>query len=361
MKINIIIWRKKEFILFIIFFLSIILTIISFLRPMQLEKEDVINKLEFKTLFDCMIDVKPCILYPDGGLVKPEGFISQKITNSIKLHIDSRVKSDKKVYVKGDKRIVITILADKLWEREFYSTEKESIEKTGDEIVIMDEDVEIDYLKIIENIKKVELEIDQRPQKYSIRIKPVIDIKGKLNGTEKYIDNNAEYKFDLLSNDLKKQSENLFASIIEFKTYTSVGGEFKIFNFKFNLFFTRMFCICLMIMMYIILFDKVNAQIRKRLNAFFVKKVFEIDSINNRFKYKIFELVNEINTNNHNKYRIASFEAIHYLSDEKEIPIFKFNNYNKKETSYFVIDGNNIYEYICENDKQIYIKRWNKK
>ena len=185
----------------------------TFTSPEHVNMVTYMNNIQQKTDYSYKIDVIPSSLYPYGGTITPEHRIFTKITENLIVSISSMIRAEKPVLVEGSYKIIIKLVAEDLWEKEYniiISNQKINIE--GTEISLINDAVRIPIHDILEYTQIMEQELGYSSDRYLISINPIIEGTIKAGNKSNPIASPPELTFSLTSRDISLIGEKSFVN-----------------------------------------------------------------------------------------------------------------------------------------------------
>lgn len=345
-------YRKFLYITAIIIWIaSTIFTVQILMLPTEIAEETNRNNINQETIFNYKADLIPFALSPDGGIVGFEQRTFTKVTKDIILHINSSIRSDKSIKINGTKKIVLKLLADELWDKEYLLEPETGFSLEGSNSNVIDEDYKIGLGELIDFIKVVEQEINTRPGRYVFEIKPVISGTISHNGKEIPIDLASQATIEYSDTQITVGEEKSFTkttpitdTIIIPQKYSMLGKEMSVINAKF------LTAIMNLIIFLSLLFWSIRI-IRSNKSS-----LTEVQRIDKKYKVRLINVMQESNKPIHERIDVDSFDALITISDEKECPILRYQN--KDKVVYYVVNEGYTYLYeICNiADTEVNIK-----
>lgn len=324
--------------------LSMLLSYKAIIQPLQIEQKSITNTINQKVSFNYNVEVLPSTLYPQGGIVETKDAILTRIVKSIRLHLESSVKSDKLVEVDGMEKVTLLVIADGLWEREFPLTQEKKISFKGTDNKIIKEDIIVDVASIAAYIQKVEKETEIRPERYLLKVQPRIDGNIVFENNIIPLDTSFEMVFEYSSYIVKPIGEKEFIKATPIEEVTMLVNNFKLFKTTIPLSTAKYLFPLLSISFLIAIIFGVLSNKKKSKD---IKP--EATIIDGKYGNRLTYLENKLNSGSKVVISLKSFKPLTRISDEKEIPILRFNNEDINEVTYCVIDGDCIYNYIANN------------
>lgn len=332
------------YVLGILCLLSMLLSYKAIIQPLQIEQKSITNTINQKVSFNYNVEVLPSTLYPQGGIVETKDAILTRIVKSIRLHLESSVKSDKLVEVDGMEKVTLLVIADGLWEREFPLTQEKKISFKGTDNKIIKEDIIVDVASIAAYIQKVEKETEIRPERYLLKVQPRIDGNIVFENNIIPLDTSFEMVFEYSSYIVKPIGEKEFIKATPIEEVTMLVNNFKLFKTTIPLSTAKYLFPLLSISFLIAIIFGVLSNKKKSKD---IKP--EATIIDGKYGNRLTYLENKLNSGSKVVISLKSFKPLTRISDEKEIPILRFNNEDINEVTYCVIDGDCIYNYIAKN------------
>jgi hypothetical protein len=321
----------------ILLILSIILTVYTFMQTATTTILVNDNNSLIETGYNYQAEIRPNVLYPDGGTVDAGSTIFKKITTAIPFNIKSIIHSEKDIKAKGTHEVQLLIKAGDLWEREFPLEEKQAFEQKGTEIPVIDQNFKIDLEEVNTFITRVQDETGVNPGQYTLEILP--NIEGTINGSgvEKTFQMQDRLIFQYSYEEILLASEKNFSTMVPFTSSGVTEKNFKVFGFVIPLNFVRIgsaaFSIFLLVMLiYLHKNSKVNP---------ITTEASELERINKRYANRIIPVSQKILTTQKSVVALDSFKSMVKISDEKEFPIFL----EKEKSIFYIVDGDYLYTY----------------
>lgn len=339
-----------------LFMVFAVLSVDALRRPQKIEEKVVSNKIVQKTNFDYKIEVKPCILYPDGGIVSPEGDIISEITKSIKLTVNSDITSEKPVTVKGTQKVTFSLIAENLWERQYVLTQEKPFEMNGMENKIIQSEYVINLQELYDFMEKVQKEIKAYPEKYLIKLKPQLNGNIIFEDKEIPLDTTPEITFEAGSNFIKlldseenqesekKTNGREFIKETPVENINTIYPEYNLFGRNFPIIAVRYgFSITALLLLLFIIYS-----LKQKIKLPEGKVLSEAEKIDKKYKSRLLFLQGAINKKDKSVFTLQTFKSLINLSDERELPIVRIKN-DDMTVSYQVVDGDCIYVYEASN------------
>lgn len=330
----------------IIFIISAVLCFLAIRQPLQIEEKIITNNIEEITSFDYKAVVKPSTLYPNGGVVTPDKVIFNSLTEDFIVNIKSDINTDKPVKIEAIKEIKYSIVAEKMWEREFTLVDQKQINIEGDSSNLLNNEVHLNLPEINNYITKVEEETLVRPN-YLLVIKP--KITGKIfdenNNIIYEINNLLEIPFSLSGQYISYAGETEEKEFINTKIIEETNIKPQYFNiFGMNLYVVASrlgFGITALISLILIVlyFKEVNSNKRTGTT--------EISIIDKKNKSKIVTVSNKIDLQNNSYINIKSFKDLLKIAEEKDETILKYEDCTLGIIYYYITGTSFIYLFKC--------------
>ena len=337
--------NNKKFIYGLAIILWIILTIFIFnilMHPIEIVEEIKENNITQKTVFTYRADVLPFSLKPTGGLTDIEESVFTKTVKDIVLHIKTSIKADRPVSINGTKKVILKLIAEDLWDKEYILGQEEAFEMDDTDNNIIDEDFIIDIKELVRFMEKIETEIDARPNRYILEITPIIDGTITYNDKEIPIEQDAKTSLNYSQTQICVNEKSGSIKATPIITESIIPQVLNIVGLKIPMklakyLFGSIYLVIsiISILMGIYHFD----EYRSRLS--------EVQIIDKKHNKRLINIMQEINESAKDKVILDSFRSLIKISDEKEIPILCYKDRNK--AIYYAIDGRYIFLYSIDN------------
>lgn len=320
----------------------------TFTSPEHVNMVTYMNNIQQKTDYSYKIDVIPSSLYPYGGTITPEHRIFTKITENLIVSISSMIRAEKPVLVEGSYKIIIKLVAEDLWEKEYniiISNQKINIE--GTEISLINDAVRIPIHDILEYTQIMEQELGYSSDRYLISINPIIEGTIKAGNKSNPIASPPELTFSLTSRDISLIGEKSFVNDNPVQETEVLVSDYNFMGFSIPLSIARLvsFILTLGPLTYISLYT-VNALRNQKENT------YESVAIDLKYKNRLINLKRSFDYSDKYILIVDDFKSLVRIADEKELPILRFEA-SAVSVNYFVINGQCIYSYQCDNTSQI--------
>ncbi|MDR7239076.1 DUF5305 family protein [Neobacillus drentensis] len=335
--------NSKKFyrIIILLLVISTAFTIYTFLQPATTTTQVNDNTSRIETGYDYKADITPNILYPNGGSVEVGNSIFKKITVAIPFDIKSTIYSEREVTTTGTYEVQLLIKAGDLWERKFPLGQKQSFEKSGTEISIIEDTYKIDLEKVNSFIMQVEQETGINPSQYTLEILP--NIKGTIHdaGVKKNFQIQDRLIFQYSMDEILLASEKSFTSMITFASSHVMTKIITVFSQDLPLSFVRISSLLFSI---ILLATYIYVNKKSKENSTTTNKS-EVEIINKRYANRILPVSQKINIVQKSIFVLDSFKSVIKIADEKELPIFFSQDQKEENSVYFIVDGDYLYTY----------------
>ena len=320
----------------------------TFTSPEHVNMVTYMNNIQQKTDYSYKIDVIPSSLYPYGGTITPEHRIFTKITENLIVSISSMIRAEKPVLVEGSYKIIIKLVAEDLWEKEYniiISNQKINIE--GTEISLINDAVRIPIHDILEYTQIMEQELGYSSDRYLISINPIIEGTIKAGNKSNPITSPPELTFSLTSRDISLIGEKSFVNDNPVQETEVLVSDYNFMGFSIPLSIARLvsFILTLGPLTYISLYT-VNALRNQKEN------IYESVAIDLKYKNRLINLKRSFDYSDKYILIVDDFKSLVRIADEKELSILRFEA-SAVSVNYFVINGQCIYSYQCDNTSQI--------
>jgi hypothetical protein len=320
----------------------------TFTSPEHVNMVTYMNNIQQKTDYSYKIDVIPSSLYPYGGTITPEHRIFTKITENLIVSISSMIRAEKPVLVEGSYKIIIKLVAEDLWEKEYniiISNQKINIE--GTEISLINDAVRIPIHDILEYTQIMEQELGYSSDRYLISINPIIEGTIKAGNKSNPIASPPELTFSLTSRDISLIGEKSFVNDNPVQETEVLVSDYNFMGFSIPLSIARLvsFILTLGPLTYISLYT-VNALRNQKEN------IYQSVAIDLKYKNRLINLKRSFDYSDKYILIVDDFKSLVRIADEKELPILRFEA-SAVSVNYFVINGQCIYSYQCDNTSQI--------
>ncbi|WP_164667894.1 DUF5305 family protein [Virgibacillus doumboii] len=333
--------KNKKFMtsLIVLFFISTAVSAYSLLQPTTITKQTNENTAQVQTQYDYKATVTPNILHPDGGTIEADDTIFKQITTSIPLNMNTTINSNEQVLAEGTHEVQLLVKAGNLWEKAFPLEEKQPFKQEGTNIAVIDDSYKINLENIKSFITQVEEETGISPDQYTLEVVPNIEGTITSGGVEKAIQAQDHLAFQLSYNEITLASEKVFTSAVPFTmtetmTNTLTGLELPLTPVR-----TTSTILSLLLLAAIIFAYRDLINNRERKPATLAEK------INNKHGNRIIPVKHKVNIAKKSIFTLDSFKSVIKIADEKELPIFCYNDHHDGSAVYFIVDGDYLYSY----------------
>ncbi|NLX69829.1 MAG: DUF5305 domain-containing protein [Clostridiales bacterium] len=317
----------------------------TFTSPEHIERVTYKNYIRQQSDYSYKIDVVPSSLYPHGGIIVPEHRIFTRITKGLILNIHSFIKAEKPIAVNGNYKIIAKITAEDLWEKEYAVLKQgQYLSKKGTEISLIDDEIYIPISDIFRYTEEIENELDFSPDQYKLSIIPVIEGTIKAGDKSNPIASPPELTFAFTSREITPISELNFVNDNPIKETEVLSSGYSLMGLSISLSVARLVSsiLTLVPLTYIVYFI---ANVLKKQK----KNVYESVAIDLKYKNRLINLKRSIDFSGKCILILDDFKSLVRIADEKEMPILRFED-SAANVDYYVIDGQCIYNYRCDNN-----------
>ena len=319
-------------------------------QPLEVEQQVDINTVVQKTDFAYKADVVPSALYPDGGVVTPEGPIFTELLKELRIDIQSVIEADKNVIVEGNKGVILTLIAENLWQRRQQLDAESDFTLQGLNNQVINGTYSINLLELQNFIDQVEEETKVPAGKYLLKVKPIVT--GIIVGSEKIdIDQSPELTFELKGNTLQIIGDKEYSKETVFKKTEVLTEPFQFFGQELAVFTARkvfgILSVGLLILMLIIV--KLFGFQRVLLGGRATSRAAKIDK---KYRSRMVSIKEALNNVSKHSVALDSFKSLLKIADEKELPILRYEN-GRENAIYHVVDGEYVYNYHLEDNHEI--------
>jgi len=300
----------------------------------EINKNDIIQEITFRYKADLI----PFALNPEGGITEFDKRTFTKVANDIIVHINSFINSDKPVEINGTKKVVLKLVAEELWEKEYLLEPETRFSLEGSNNILIDDDFEIGLSDLASFIKVVEQEINTRPGRYVFEVNPIITGVIHYKGKEIPIDLISQSIIEYSDTQIKVGEENTFTKTTSFidtvvipQKVTILGKEINVLNAKYLFTITN-----LVILLSLLILTIYIIRVKKSVGS-------EIHKIDKKYKLRLINVMQEVNNSKHEKITLDFFDSLIKISDEKECPIFRYEN--KEKVVYYTASEGYVFVY----------------
>ncbi|QCJ44343.1 hypothetical protein FAY30_21900 [Bacillus sp. S3] len=349
MKKNLYKRRRKTLVITLLpfFILSSALSVYSLLQPTTITNQLNGNKLQMLTNYDFKAEIRPNILYPDGGTIDVGPTIFKKITTAIPVRLKSTITAENSVVAEGTHEVQLVIKAGSLWERSFPLEQKQDFKQEGTKIALIDNDYKIDLQSVQSFITQVEDETGIHSDQYVLEVIPAINGKILYNGVERTIQIQDALAFQYSFDEISLSGEKTFTTSAPFLTEAqTITNPLKIAGFELPLQSVRISSSLLSILLLIFLAVTSKGWLLRRQSK---HSASQTDRINKKYRNRVIPVSQKINISQKSIFILDSFQSVIKISDEKELPIFFYKDHQNKSGTYFIVDGDYLYSYETSN------------
>jgi hypothetical protein len=318
-----------------------------FMIPTQKTNHVVDNRIHQTARFDYQTRLYPNTLYSSEELLKPEFGILSKITSSILVDVNFEVTAEKDVIVQGTQSIVMSLIADQLWHRDYYIREKKTFHHEGSAVTIYNENITIDVGHIIDFIEKVEKEIELRPQKYTLKIVPTFEGGIRYDDQHIPLESSFELNFEYTNNLFKLVSKTEYAKENNIEDIIIVPQQISYLGQAMSIAAARtiLIVISLVLSLMMICFFIHNRRQQQSVWS-------DAQKIDHKYGKRLLHLEQDIQILNKHRVVLQSIQSLVQLADEREQAVFRFEQKDYYIVVYYVLDGEHIYCYEASNTLQ---------
>lgn len=338
-------FSKINYGLFILFTFIVLFTIS---HPNHVLNETVENNITQATNFVYKADILPYTLNTTGGISDIDKTIFTKITKDIIVNVKSGINADKEITVVGTRKLVMKLIAEELWEKEYVLSPEENFELVGTDNLIFHEDYNLNLKELQNLIEQVGKEISTSPSSYRIEIIPIISGTIAFQDQVIPISINANSSFDYSETIIRLNEENEISQSMPVMNTTVTPQVLQLAGMKLPMGMVKLIIGLLYFSLLIFIGYKFY---------YYLKYCRPIPSkeqqIDKKYKNRFINVMNELNTSTYEKIELDSFLALVKISDEKDSLILRYDG--SKTVSYYLIDARYVYIYqiIKENDKAV--------
>lgn len=333
--------KTLSYILAPLLLITATISILSLIQQATTTSDINANTTNIETSYNYKATITPNVLYPKGGTIEGEDTIFTRITAGLPLNLKSTINSDKEVTVKGIHQIQVVVNAAGLWERVFPIGKQESFELSGTNMSLIDTAFNIDLNEISAFIRQVEEETEIRAEQYTIEVVPNIEGIIHYAGRDLPIPEQDPLIFQLANEEVVLISEKSSTSITPFTTTEVVTNTFNIFGAAIPLGFIRLLSTLISTLLLIpLVYFFINSK-----TTYKKSMPTEVDKINKKFRGRIIPIDQKVDTNQKTMIILQSFQDLIKIANEKELPIFCYKVHLDQSATYFIVDGDYLYNY----------------
>ncbi|NDI35925.1 DUF5305 domain-containing protein [Chengkuizengella sediminis] len=320
------------------------MTVYSISKPTSITNESLDNRITQSTNFEYKAEIIPNILYPNGGIIDPGNIMIRSITNTIPIYIKSTVSSDHPVEVEHTSEVTLLVQAKDLWEKEFPLNSIHQSKATENETIILNDEYKIELESIITFIENVEEETGISVGSYQLKIIP--NINGMIHYKENEIPlaNGAFLSFEYSSNRIKFVENNGISEEKSLINKTVIPQYFHLFKLNIPLTWLRVFFSILSLTIVFYFLYQINKNVKRK-----KQYISEATKIDKKYLKRLINVKEAVNTTDKSIVKIESIKALLQIVDEKDLPIFRYHDGIKNNTTYFLIDDQYFYSYDANN------------
>lgn len=311
----------------------------------QLVKEEKIitNSIEEKITFDYLASVNKSTLYPNGGIIVPDGVIFSNLTEKLIIQLEGSINTGQPVEVESNTRVTYSLIAKDMWEREFEVIPTIETKTEGVSNSLLKKEIEINLQELLSFINLIEEETLIRTN-YLLVIKPKIQgiVYGDNNDIIHEINSNLEIPFELSNQYIKytgesNQKEFTSTKILEEVNTTPLVYKFlgKSISIQLSRFIFSGISIISFIALLVYGIEIISSK----------EKGSEANLIDKKYKSKIIVISDKIFQTNLPQLQLINFKKLLLISEEKEEPILKYTDDIEGVTYYYVLGTTAIYYY----------------
>lgn len=318
------------------------LSVYSWNTPQTTTVQLVDSTSNIETAYDYKATMSPNILYPKGGTVEVGDTLFKKITTSIPFDLKTTIKSEEEVLAKGTYDIQLIVKAGDIWQRTYPLQNNQTFELKGTDIPVIDNIYKIDLTQLNTFITQVEEETGVRHSQYDLEVVPTIQGVLQYSNMERDIQVQDKLIFHYLYDEIKLASEKSFATSIHFNESQTSTNPFRFLGLSLPLIpiratSTTMFILLLLTIVFSF----------KYLDSSRVKVIkTEAEKLNKKYGSRIIKLSRQIKFEGKTVVPFDTFKSLLKIADEKEQPIFFYEDANDPSQMYLIVDG--IYVYTFE-------------
>ncbi|MGI6450074.1 MAG: DUF5305 family protein [Desulfitobacteriia bacterium] len=332
----------------VIFLLSLFFTVISWTKPLTIEEKVVINEITQQTQVKFMAEVKPSTLYPQGGLIVPQGCIFPAITKNLRFSVASSINAREPISLAGTQNVTLKLVSLEKWEKEYTLAEEINLSLQEDNSTLIEKDFIVNLGPIqsfIENVEKETLAGGQ----YQLIITPQVkgeilfkDYKASLQEIPEIIlDHNKNYISRHSDNDefFRLDEPIIIEQVIPIEKIETKPQYLPFFGTAILVETARNYSliITIFLLMPLAFFLKVRQEYKPLLS--------EAAKIDKKHKKRLVTVQEKIRTSQ--AVNMNSFKALLNLADEKDQPILRYER-EDGYVEYFIVSEGYFYGYKAE-------------
>ncbi|MCR2823284.1 DUF5305 domain-containing protein [Lederbergia panacisoli] len=337
--------KQRKFINSILIGLSIVATVLLYyilVLPLETMETNTENNITQETVFTFKADVAPFALHPKGGIVDIEGGSFTEVTNDIIVNVKSSIKSNKPIKVNGSKEIVLNLVANGLWQKDFLLGKEDSFELEGTNIDLIDKDYPINLKQLEKFMNDVEKSINAIPSSYNFEISPIITGKITYNDKEISIAHNARTNLEYSRTQITLGDETSLVTTTPISSTSAIQRVFYPFGKEVSLWAIKV----VSVVMYLLLLAAI-LMIARYIKANTASSSSEKERIDKKYKARMVSVLqSNISTIDSNKRVVLdSFSSLLKISDEKDAIIYTYEDSGSGKKDYYVIDEGYVFIY----------------
>jgi len=329
-----------------------VLTIISICRPIQIEQVYYENTIRHKTSYEYKVDVKPSSLYPNGGVITPEGKMFTRITKGFRVNPSSVIIAEEPISVKGSYSIFLKLVAEDYWEKDYNILKSNTpFELNGTNNAFITGEVYIPIDDLFEYIEKLEEELGVAPNQYLLKVQPVVEGTITANKDVMPIDPIPEMTFSLNSREIVLLGEKDFEKEIPVKKSEVSMADFNILGVTVPLTAARITFLLISLCILIYLSIPIMSVMKHTRD-----EMPESNIIDRKYRKRLIYLKDKVDLAVEHILSLDDFGSLIRIADEKELPILRYED-PVSNIVYYVVDGQCVYSYqpqsIVKNKEEI--------
>ncbi|WP_085523021.1 DUF5305 family protein [Tuberibacillus sp. Marseille-P3662] len=316
---------------------SLFFSIYSFSQPSQEVETKQINSIRTSTTYTLEARVKPNVLYPEGTTLHPKKAFTTALADQLLIHMTIKVDSNRPVKVKGSFNPELVIHADDLWTKSFKLKSGREFSQTCQDCQV-EETMEVKVSELIQYLNHIEDSLQIHPSNYVFHIKPQltgsIDDKGKTFSLQDGDGLHFNRQQTVLS--LADKEKLQISETYPIKNVIQQTNNLDLCLLQIPVTPARIiFSLLTILLVTVVIFTSEN---RKQ------EDVPEYAWIDYKYRKLLTPVKMQVNLEACTELELESFASLMFISEEKESPIFRYEN--KHEVLYFVPDEPFVYYYI---------------
>jgi len=334
--------HKKIFApLILVLIISAAVSVYSLSRPAITTTQTSANSPRIETNYNYKATITPNVLYPKGGTVKAGVTMFRKITTAIPVNLKSTINYDNEVLAKGTHEVQLVVRAGEIWERMFPLAEKQDFEVKGKTITVLENTYKIDLEKVNAFVLQVEEETGIKSPQYAIEIVPNIQGTIHYDGKEMNIQEQGNLAFQYSYDEITLASEKMFTSTTPLPTTEMNPNTIKLFGLTLPVNPVRIISSLLSLLLLltiVFVYKNIVTNHDKPITS-------RVEKINKKYIGRIILVSKKINIDHKSILTFDSFKSVLKIADDKELPIFFYNDHQDGSVIYFIVDGDYLYSY----------------